>query len=475
MRRTKFVRQENSAIPNSLIWGLLAAFLVAALITAYLTFIFVRSVVASFGAPSSSVASAPQAPPAEAAPLDPRDLNVPLQHASGPEAKPWDGNERVNILLMGLDYRDWESGDDGPSRTDTLMLITVDPGSRSAAMLSIPRDLWVNIPGYDYGKINTAYFLGEAYQEPGGGPGLSIQTVEELLDIQIHFYAQVDFSAFERFINEIGGIEVDVPEEIEVDPIGPGNTVVLQPGLHTLDGPVALAYARSRNSFGSDFDRAYRQQQVIMAVRDRILGLDILKTLIQKSPILYRQLASGVNTNMTLQQVISLSWTASQIPVEHIRREILDLERVVQDYSWDGQQILRPIPEEILALRDEIFTSTGLPAPAASSAAANPDEMRQAENASVSVLNGTYTAGLASRTREYLISQDVNVAVTGNALEIYDYTTLINYSGKIYTQEYLVELLNIQPSQVFNQYDPNSEVDITILLGNDWLEANPMP
>jgi polyisoprenyl-teichoic acid--peptidoglycan teichoic acid transferase len=474
MRRTKFVRQDNSGIPNSLIWGLLAAFLVAALITAYLTFIFVRSVVASFSAPSQSVASVPQAPQVEEALLDPRDLNVPLQLASGPEAKPWDGNERVNILLMGLDYRDWEIGE-GPSRTDTLMLATVDPGSRSAALLSIPRDLWVNIPGYDYGKINTAYFLGEAYQVPGGGPGLSIQTVEEFLDIQIHFYAQVDFSAFERFIDEIGGIEVDVPEEIEVDPIGPANTLVLQPGLHTLDGPVALAYARSRNSFGSDFDRAHRQQQVIMAVRDRILSLDILKTLIQKSPILYRQLASGVNTNMTLQQVISLSWTASQIPAENIRREVIDLERVVQDYSWDGQQILRPIPEEVLALRDEIFTTTGLPAPAELNAEANPAEMRQAENASVSLLNGTYTAGLASRTREYLISQDVNVTDTGNALEPYDYTTLINYSGKISTQEYLMELLNIQPSQIFNQYDPNSEVDITILLGNDWLESNPMP
>jgi polyisoprenyl-teichoic acid--peptidoglycan teichoic acid transferase len=474
MRRTKFVRQDNSGIPNSLIWGLLAAFLVAGLVTAYLTFIFVRSVVASFGAPSSSIASAPQAPLVEEAPLDPRDLNVPLQLASGPEAKPWDGNERVNILLMGLDYRDWEIGE-GPARTDTLMLATVDPGSRSAALLSIPRDLWVNIPGYDYGKINTAYFLGEAYQVPGGGPGLAIQTVEELLDIQIHFYAQVDFSAFERFIDEIGGIEVNVPEEIEVDPIGPANTLVLQPGLHTLDGPVALAYARSRNSFGSDFDRAHRQQQVIMAVRDQILSLDILKTLIQKSPILYRQLASGVNTNMTLQQVISLSWTASQIQEENIRREVIDLERVVQDYSWDGQQILRPIPEEVLALRDDIFISTGLPAPAELNAQANPAEMRQAENASVSLLNGTYTAGLASRTREYLISQDVNVTDTGNALEPYDYTTLINYSGKIYTQEYLVELLNIQPSQVFNQYDPNSEVDITILLGNDWLESNPMP
>ena len=474
MRRMKFVRQDNSGIPNSLVWGLLAAFLLAALVTAYLTFIFVRSVVASFGSGSSDPGTAAQASLEEETTLDPRDLNVPLQSKEGPEARSWDGNDRVNILLMGLDYRNWEIGE-GPSRTDTLMLLTVDPESRTAALLSIPRDLWVNIPGYDYGKINTAYFLGEAYQEPGGGPGLAIRTVEELLDIPIHFYAQVDFSAFERFIDEIGGIQVDVPEEIEVDPIGPGNTVVLQPGVQTLNGPVALAYARSRNTFGSDFDRAHRQQQVIMAVRDQILSLDILKTLIQKSPVLYRQLASGINTNLTLQQVISLSWTASQIPEENIRREVIDLERVVEDFSWDGQQILRPLPEEILELRDEIFSATGPPAPATPIADADPVEMRRIENASVSVLNGTYTAGLAARTREYLIKEDINVAVTGNAMEIYDYTTLINYSGKVYTQEYLVELLYIQPSQIFNQYDPNSEVDISILLGNDWAASNPMP
>jgi polyisoprenyl-teichoic acid--peptidoglycan teichoic acid transferase len=474
MRRIRYVRQDQSGLSNRLIWGLLAAFLVAALITAYLTFIFIRSVVASFGTSPSKAAAVPQAPPAEETPLDPRDLNVPLQSGSGPEPKPWDGNERVNILLMGLDYRDWEH-DEGPSRTDTLMLITVDPDSRTAAMLSLPRDLWVNIPGYDYGKINTAYFLGEAYQEPGGGPGLAILTVEELLDIDIHFYAQVDFSAFERFIDEIGGIEVNVPEEIEVDPIGPGNTVVLQPGQQVLHGPVALAYARSRNTIGNDFDRAARQQQVIMAVRDRILSLDILKTLIQKSPILYRELASGVNTNMTLQQVISLSWTASQIPEENIRREVVDLERVVEDYSWDGQQILRPLPEQILLLKDEIFTDAGPALPAAPTVVVNPEEMRASENASVAVLNGTYTAGLAARTREYLISQDVNVTQAGNAQEYYDYTTIIDYSGKIYTQGYLVELMSIQPSQVFSRYDPNSEVDITILLGNDWATNNPMP
>jgi polyisoprenyl-teichoic acid--peptidoglycan teichoic acid transferase len=474
MRRIKYVRQDHSGLSNRLIWGLLAAFLVAALITAYLTFIFVRSVVASFGTSPSKPAAVPEAPPSEETPLDPRDLNVPLQTGSGPEAKPWDGNERVNILLMGLDYRDWEF-DEGPSRTDTLMLITVNPGSRTAAMLSLPRDLWVNIPGYDYGKINTAYFLGEAYQEPGGGPGLAMLTVEELLDIDIHFYAQVDFSAFERFIDEIGGIEVEVPEVIEVDPIGPGNTVVLQPGRQVLQGPVALAYARSRNTIGNDFDRAARQQQVIMAVRDRILSLDILKTLIQKSPILYRELSSGVNTNMTLQQVISLAWTASQIPVENIRREVVDLERVVEDYSWDGQQILRPLPEQILLLKDEIFIDTGPAVPAAPTVVVNPEEMRASENASISVLNGTYTAGLAARTREYLIAQGVNVTDAGNAQEYYDYTTIIDYSGKIYTQGYLVELMSIQPSQVFSRYDPNSEVDISILLGNDWATSNPMP
>jgi polyisoprenyl-teichoic acid--peptidoglycan teichoic acid transferase len=474
MRRIKYVRQDHSGISNRLIWGLLGAFLIAALITAYLTFIFVRSVVASFGSSPPKDVPVLEAAVSEETPLDPRDLNIPLQSGSGPEPKPWDGNERVNILLMGLDYRDWEY-DEGPARTDTLMLVSVDPGSRTAAMLSLPRDLWVNIPGYDYGKINTAYFLGEAYQEPGGGPGLAMLTVEELLDIDIHFYAQVDFSAFERFIDEIGGIDVDVPEVIEVDPIGPGNTVTLQPGQQILEGPVALAYARSRNTIGNDFDRAARQQQVIMAIRDRILSLDILKTLIQKSPILYRELSSGVNTNMTLQQVISLSWTASQIPVENIRREVVDLERVVEDYSWDGQQILRPLPEEILLLKDEIFTDTGPAIPAAPTAVVNPEEMRASENASVAVFNGTYTAGLAARTREYLLSQDVNVTEAGNAQEYYDYTTLIDYSGKVYTQEYLVGLLNIQPSQIFSRYDPNSEVDITILLGNDWATSNPMP
>ncbi|MFU8827689.1 MAG: LCP family protein, partial [Brevefilum sp.] len=102
-----------------------------------------------------------------------------------PSPEPWDGISRVNLLLMGLDYRDWEAGE--TPRTDTMMVLTYDPLSKTAGMLSIPRDLWVPIPGFEYNKINTAYYLGEVYNLPGGGPGLAMKTVEELVGVPIHY------------------------------------------------------------------------------------------------------------------------------------------------------------------------------------------------------------------------------------------------------------------------------------------------
>lgn len=457
-----------------MVWVLLAAFLVAALITAYLTFIFVRQVVASRASSSPGTVNIDSEAAFTPQPVGTLDLNTPLQKSEGPTPKPWDGTSRVTILLMGLDYRDWEQ-DYGPSRTDTMMLLSVDPVSRTAGILSIPRDLWVSIPGYDYAKINNAYFLGEAYQEPGGGPGLAIQTVEDFLGLPINYYAQVDFFAFEQFITEIGGLEVEVPEEITVDPLGPGNTVVLQPGRQKLDGPVALAYARNRDTLGGDFDRASRQQQVILAIRDRILSLDMLPILITKSPILYQQLSDGVHTNMTLEQIISLAWLAQQIPAENIRRGVIGPDEVIFTFSWDGQDILQPVPEEILRLRDEIFTTEGPISPVATEVIGDPRELMEAENASLSVLNGTYTPGLAASTSQFLESQGYTVSVTGNAQEVYDFTTIIDYSGSPYTVQSLVELMDIQPSQIFQRYEANSTVDITILLGNDWATSHPVP
>ncbi len=470
MDRKKLPQLPKPRVTNEVIWGLLAAFLLAALVTAYLTFTYMRGLASQPLNPVPTPAAIKNPPAARPSNID---VNAPLQSASGPVPQPWDGASRVTILFMGLDYRENEP-DQGPSRTDTMILFTLDPSSRTIGILSIPRDLWVDIPGYGYSKINTAYFYGEADQVPGGGPGLAVQTVQQFLGVPINYYAQVDFSAFVKFINELGGIEVNVPEEIEVDPIGPNNTVYLQPGKQVLKGAVALAYARARNTAGSDFDRAARQQQVILAIRDRILNMNMLDVLIQKAPILYQQLASGVHTNLSLQQVISLAWIAKQIPEESIKQGIIGPNQVTEDFSYDGQAILRPNTDEIRLLRDQIFTTTGPALPVATETA-DPAHLMATENAAISVLNGTSTAGLAARTTDYLSTQNLNVTVTDNAQEIYQQTTIIDYTGKIYTIQYVSNLMNIPQSQIYHSYNPNSNVDIAIILGNDWAANNKLP
>ncbi|MBT7818181.1 MAG: hypothetical protein HN672_02390, partial [Chloroflexi bacterium] len=136
----------------------------------------------------------------------------------GPTAEPWNGNDRVTLLLLGLDYRDVSSGETA-SRSDTMILLTIDPISKEAGMLSVPRDLWANIPGFNPGKINTAYYLGDIYKLPGGGPKLAIDTIEQTIGVPIDYYAQIDFSTFERFIDLIGGITIDVKTPLRIDPI----------------------------------------------------------------------------------------------------------------------------------------------------------------------------------------------------------------------------------------------------------------
>ena len=215
--------------------GILVGFIVVAGLTAYLTYNLIRDLVKTWeitSLPGISVRNATPTPN-EAGVIT--DLETPLQAPSGPTPPPWDGAQRVTLLLMGLDYRDWSAGE-GPPRTDTMILLTVDPINRTAGILSIPRDLWVNIPGFNYGRINTAYQLGEAFQLPGGGPGLAIETVEELLGVPIDYYAQIDFDAFERFIDEINGIKLEITEPITVDPLGDDNTKTLQPGVQVLPG-----------------------------------------------------------------------------------------------------------------------------------------------------------------------------------------------------------------------------------------------
>lgn len=459
-------------------WQIVAAiggFILLTGVVAFLAFTWMRNFIAGWeitDLPGIVVDSNPNPTRGSGEAAASEDGPATPQVIIGPEPQPWDGASRVNILVMGLDYRDWESGEGAP-RTDTMILFSIDPLTMTGGMLSIPRDLWVSIPGFEEpNRINVAYRFGETYQLPGGGPELAMKTVEGLLGLPIDYFALIEFSAFEDFIDELGGIEIKVDKKIAVTPIG-GHVTNLKKGEHLLPGDLALAYARARNSEGGDFDRAQRQQQVILAIRERILDWNLLPTLVARAPAIYEKISAGVHTNLTLEQVIQLAWLAQQIPEENIKRGAIGTEHINFGTSPDGDNVLRPRSEQIRILRDEIFASAGLASPAMENAELI--DLMKSENASISVLNGSGTPGLATRTAEFLVSQGANVVSTGDAPEPYFVTTIISYKGNPYTLRYLVDLMTDSPPRIYNRYDPSSQVDFVIYLGTDWANTNPMP
>jgi LCP family protein required for cell wall assembly len=465
-------KSKNPFTSNWLLIGLAAAFLIAGAATVWLTYSAVKDLVSTWNlsSPPGMVLENPQE---AGAPISEELANqgeVPLQSSGGPPPVPWDGNSRINVLMMGMDSR--EADRDDIPRTDTMILFSLDPQERTAGMLSIPRDLWVEIPGFDHSKINTAYRLGEVYNTEGRGPGLAINTVENLLGMDIDYYAIVDFNAFEDFIDELGGVTVNVPAKIGVDPLGKHNTETLKAGEHLMPGYLALAYARSRNSSGSDFDRAKRQQQVVMAIRNKILSAEMLPTLIKNSPALYQSLSSGISSNLTLMQLVRLAWVAQQIPDENIRQGVIGVDQVDFAYSYDGQDILRPLADEILQLRDQIFSLSGPVVPLAPQG--DTQALVDEEYATVLVLNGTYTPGLASQTADYLRDSGLTVAEPGNANEYYELTTIIDYTGNPHTVAMLTELMSIAAENVFHRYDVSGPADLVLIAGQDWADDNPM-
>ncbi len=461
----------------------LAFFGVAGIGLAIAAFFFVRGLVSSWtlgnlpGAPALSEPTAGVDSEGNVVPSD-----TVMQPSTGPTAEPWDGASRVTILLMGLDYDDTEERK--TPRTDSMMVVSMDPQSRTAGLMSIPRDTWTNIPGFDYAKINTAYFLGESYQLPGGGAGLAVETVESFLGVPINYYAQIDFDAFVQFIDELGGVTIKVPEKMTVSLLG-GYTVhvnkektftreekVLKPGVQQMDGATALAYARNRHTGGGDFDRAYRQQQVIKAVRDKVLNLNMLPTLITKAPKLYQELSAGIHTNLSLDQIIQLALYAAQIPSNSITYGLLGPESSLTGMSPDGQAILIPIMDEVRKVRDATFATGGPIGPTIVSA--DSTELLKQEQARLSIRNGSNVNGLAETSGNYFRNMGLNVVEVGNDNPS-SVSYIIDITGKPYTVSYFTNLLKLTSGQIRNAaYDPSSQVDVIVVLGNDWAQNNPM-
>ncbi|MBE3143484.1 MAG: LCP family protein [Planctomycetes bacterium] len=455
--------------------GLLIGFIILAIVTAVMGFYVVRELINSWnmtnlpGVPDVSAVNPAKTPEGIGTPSPTSE--APLQSMGGSTAVPWDGASRVNVLLMGLDYRDWESNEKY-SRTDSMILLTIDPVTKTAGMLSIPRDMWVNIPGFDYGKINTAYFLGDSQKVPGGGPALAMATVEQFLGVPIQYYATIDFEAFVKFIDSMGGLTINVPKTVHVSLVGKSGIFDIKPGVQNLDGATTLAYARNRYTDGDDFDRAKRQQDVIMAIRRQVLDFNMLPTLISKAPTLYKEISAGIRTNLTLDQVIRLALLGAQ--VNSIKNRVIGTDSILFSTSPDGLSILIPIPDKVRLVRDTIFTIKGPVGPAAA-AAGNPAVLMAEEKSRISVQNGTQSAGLATQTSEYLKSMKLNVVEEKNADQTYDSSIIIIYTGKPYTIKYLADLMKISSSHIFNRFNPDSQVDVAVIVGNDWANKNPMP
>lgn len=411
---------------------------------------------------------------------DPTTSNVLAVEISAPEMElpQWDGASRINIAFFGL------RGDDGqgegcPTCTDTIMVLTVDPVTKTAGMLSIPRDMWVNIPGAGYSRINTAWAIGENAKLPGGGPVLAMQTVSQFIGVPIHYYVQVDFGTFVSFINLIGGIDVYVEERMVLDPLGEGpDHFVLKPGDYRhLTGPRALAYARCRHESqgcsGGDVGRAKRQQQVILAIRDKVLEPETFATLITQAPQLYAEFSSGIHTNMSLEDAIQLAVLAKDIRVEDIKKGVIDNTMAIPaDTTINGvpANVLRPVPDLIRILRDEIFVPGG---PLSPLAQGDPVALMQSDQAKVRIINNTYTAGLEQSTASFLSTQGMQVVEFGPLTGASNTTKIILYSSKLYALRYLTELFGAGSQQIIIQSDPASTVDIEIRLGEDWVGKPP--
>lgn len=280
------------------------------------------------------------------------------------------GDDRINILLLGIDRR---GGTGWGYRTDTIIIVTVDTSHQTAGLLSIPRDLQVTIPDFGEDRINTVNVYGYIQHYPGEGPALLKETIEANFAVPIDYYVLADFDGFREIVDSLGGIELEVPRELhdtqypDPKPDDPYayKTIHFDPGQQRMDGERALEYVRSRMST-SDPDRAWRQQQVLLAIRETVLNLNLIPEL----PELATTLKDSVETDMTLEEMLELARLIPDIDAENLTQVVLEEPLVYSHQRQDGATVLLPRWDSINAVMFELMGAPAGTPPA--SAPSNP-------------------------------------------------------------------------------------------------------
>jgi len=373
----------------------------------------------------------------------------------------WNGKDRMTILLLGVD-----NPVEGAARTDTIILVNIDPRAETASMLPIPRDMRVVIPGYGIDKINAAYALGEFNKVPGGGAGLMMRTIEANFGLPIHHFASVNFSGFVTMVDTLGGITLDVPYPIK-DNRYPGDNLTYQrvyfpAGWQRLDGAKALQYARTRHADG-DSHRSRRQQQVLLALRDQAIALDLLP----KLPSLIDDFGDTVRTDVSPDDAVRLAQIGSRIPRDQIVSHSL-LPALFEQREADKPYYLVPDWDLVVPILTE-FSGTDVNPPGA--ALTNPSY-----DLPVLIENGTTNDGLAGRVADVMIANgftDVDVVMAGDRGK-HPATTVTDRGGNLGTSALLTNLVGVGADKITIVDAPWSDDEESDSEGADAAAASPI-
>lgn len=385
-----------------------------------------------------------------------------------------EGSGRVNILLMGRGG----GTHDGPDLTDTMMLASIDPVNHTSTLLSIPRDLWVNVQNSGVMKINAAWETGE-FKYLGknttgstnpkaiqAGFDLVDQTVQSVFGVNVDYNMLVDFQAFSQAVDTVGGVNINVPADL-VDPTmaweNANNPVLAKAGPQAFNGDHALQYVRSRETT-SDFARAERQRAVLVALKSKVVSLGTLSNPLKISGLI-SAFGNNVQTDLSINNATRLYDIVKNIGDTSVTSIGLadGTNQYVTGGNINGQSIV--LPKAGLFKYDAIQQFVRLQLK---------DPYIVKENARITVLNGTSTPGLASVKADELKSYGYNVAFVGNTPHTgWTATTLVDLSRhNKYTKNYLEQRFNQKASNSLSDTTiPTNGADFVIIVGSD--EAAP--
>ena len=366
------------------------------------------------------------------------------------------GQETVNFLLIGSDRRPG-----GSFRTDTMVIAILRPNEGQVSLISIPRDLWVYIPGWENQRINTAYQHGVSVDYPGGGPGLLEETIQYNLGIRIDHTAMVEFDGFREIIDTLGGVDVPVScpytdwrlIDPSLDPENENNWQLYTtgPGLIHMDGDLSLWYARSRQK-SNDFDRGRRQQEVLRALFSQALQAGTLARL----PELYNNLKDTVETDLGLVDLLQLSLYAPKLTSADIRSYYIRPPYVNSWITDGGAYVLLPNEEALKQMLTEALS------------ASTTTVERQA--VVIDVMNGTTIDGYANLAATRLNYAGYETNIIPSDRQDYAYSVLIDKTAAQdpNASSRILNVMGMQPGNVIASPDPNSKAHYLVIVGYDY-------